>query len=109
MRRTELVTLNMRELDRLKMIQAIAEMGLKPGRAAERLGLSVRQAQRDERRASGSPSRTNRGLAVERDQRKPGTKKQREFTKADLNEAIVQIAQQPKTCSIPGLRSAKTR
>jgi hypothetical protein len=35
------------------------------------------QAQRDDRRASGSPSRTNRGLAVERDQRKPGTKKQR--------------------------------
>jgi transposase len=67
------------------------------------------QAQRDDRRASGSPSRTNRGLAVERDQRKPGTKKQREFTKADLNEAIVQIAQQPKTCSKPGLRSAKTR
>lgn len=67
------------------------------------------QAQRDDRRASGSPSRTNRGLAVERDQRKPGTKKQREFTKADLNEVIVQIAQQPKTCLKPGLRSAKTR
>ena len=32
MRQTELVTLNMRELDRLKMVQAIVEMGLKPGR-----------------------------------------------------------------------------
>ncbi|MGF6723158.1 transcriptional regulator with GAF, ATPase, and Fis domain [Paraburkholderia sp. GAS41] len=41
-----LVTLNMRELDRLKVIQAIVETGLKPGRAAERLGLSVRQVQR---------------------------------------------------------------
>ena len=29
-----LVSLNMRELDRLKVIQAIVEMGLKPGRAA---------------------------------------------------------------------------
>jgi transposase len=46
MRQAELVTLNMRELDRLKMVQAIVEMGLKPGRAAERLGLSVRQVER---------------------------------------------------------------
>lgn len=46
MRQTELVTLNMRELDRLKMVQAIVEIGLRPGRAAERLGLSVRQVER---------------------------------------------------------------
>ncbi|MFM0742294.1 ISNCY family transposase [Paraburkholderia xenovorans] len=64
------------------------------------------QAQRDDRRASGSPSRTNRGLPAERDQREPGTKKQREFTRADVNEVIVQIAQQPKTSSKPGRRSA---
>ncbi len=41
-----LVTLNMRELDRLKVIEAVADMGLKPGRAAERLGLTVRQVER---------------------------------------------------------------
>ena len=41
-----LVTLDMRELDRLKVIQAVVEMGLKPGRAAERLGLTVRQVER---------------------------------------------------------------
>jgi transposase len=41
-----LVTLNIRELDRLKVIQAVVDMGLKPGRAAERLGLSVRQVER---------------------------------------------------------------
>ena len=41
-----LVTLNMRELDRLKVIQAVVDLGLKPGRAAERLGLSVRQIER---------------------------------------------------------------
>jgi transposase len=35
--------------------------------------------------------------------------KQREFTRADVNEVTVQIAQQPKTSSKPGCRSAKTR
>ena len=40
-----LVTLNMRELDRLKVIQAVVDMGLKPGRAGERLGLTVRQVE----------------------------------------------------------------
>ncbi|CAB3768658.1 hypothetical protein B7G54_10850 [Burkholderia puraquae] len=46
MYRTALVTLNMRELDRLKVIQAVVDMGLKPGRAAERLGLTTRQIRR---------------------------------------------------------------
>src|SRR5512135_103369 len=36
----------MRELDRLKTIQAVIDGDLKPGRAAERLGLSVRQIER---------------------------------------------------------------
>ncbi|OUL74541.1 ISNCY family transposase [Paraburkholderia hospita] len=57
-----LVSLNMRELERLKVIQAIVEMGLKPGRAAERLGLTVRQIERlvtryRESGAAGLPSR----------------------------------------------------
>ncbi|SDJ58892.1 Transposase [Paraburkholderia steynii] len=43
---TTRVSLSMRELDRLKVIEAIVEIGLKPGRAAERLGLSVRQVER---------------------------------------------------------------
>ncbi|NMM00478.1 hypothetical protein HHL24_21380 [Paraburkholderia sp. RP-4-7] len=43
--------------------------------------------------ASGSPSRTNRGEAVQPDQRKSGTKKQREFTQADVDGVIVQLAQ----------------
>jgi len=46
MKPATLLTLNMRELDRLKMIQAVVDMGLKPGRAAERLGLTVRQVER---------------------------------------------------------------
>lgn len=46
MHRAALVTLNMRELDRLKVVQAVVDSRLKPGRAAERLGLTVRQIER---------------------------------------------------------------
>jgi transposase len=67
------------------------------------------QAQRDNRRISGSPSRTNRGAAVRTHKPLPGTKKARAFTRADLDQAIVQVAQQSKTPSTPGQRSARTR
>ena len=43
---SELVTMNMRELDRLKVIQAVMDKMLKPGLAAERLHLTVRQIER---------------------------------------------------------------
>ncbi|MGP8446435.1 ISNCY family transposase [Burkholderia vietnamiensis] len=38
--------MTMREVDRLKVIEAVAECRLKPGQAAERLDLSVRQIER---------------------------------------------------------------
>ncbi|OXI90559.1 hypothetical protein CFB40_09455 [Burkholderia sp. AU31652] len=41
-----LVTLTMRELDRLKVIQAVVDTGLKPGRAAERQALTTRRIRR---------------------------------------------------------------
>jgi hypothetical protein len=69
----------------------------------------VLQAQRDNRPISGSPSRTNRGAAVRKPNPSPGTKKQRAFTRDDLNQAIMQIAQQSTTPSTPGQRSARTR
>ncbi|ASL42171.1 hypothetical protein bAD24_I01685 [Burkholderia sp. AD24] len=40
------ITMSMRELDRLKVIQAVIEQRLMPWRAAERLGLSRRQVER---------------------------------------------------------------
>ena len=46
------------------------------------------QADRDNRRASGSPSRTNQGQAPKLKERRIGTKKQREITVDDLNTAI---------------------
>lgn len=43
---TGTITMTMREVDRLKVIEAVAECRLKPGQAAERLDLSVRQIER---------------------------------------------------------------
>lgn len=40
------VTMSMRELDRLKCIQAVIDGEMKPARAAERLRLTVRQIER---------------------------------------------------------------
>ncbi|MBN3788949.1 ISNCY family transposase [Burkholderia sp. Ac-20353] len=68
------------------------------------------QAQRDNRRASGSPSRTNQGIEVRTPARQEGTKKQREFTQADVDGVIVELAQRrqtPKQPRKPGRRSAK--
>jgi transposase len=56
----------------------------------------VLQAERDNRPISGSPSRTNRGVAVRKPNPSLGTKKQRAFTRADLNQAIMQVAQQSR-------------
>jgi predicted ArsR family transcriptional regulator len=40
------ITRHMQDLDRLKTIQAVIDREMKPGRAAEHLGLSVRQIER---------------------------------------------------------------
>ena len=50
MRQLARVTMTMRDLDRLKCIQAVVDGNLKPGRAAERLGLTTRQVRRLTRR-----------------------------------------------------------
>ncbi|TDY16738.1 hypothetical protein B0G81_7839 [Paraburkholderia sp. BL6665CI2N2] len=46
MRPATLVAVNTHELDRLKMIRAVVDMGLNPGCGAERLGLTVRWIER---------------------------------------------------------------
>jgi len=50
MNATGTITMTMREVDRFKVIQAVTEARLKPGQAAERLGLGVRQVERLVRR-----------------------------------------------------------
>jgi transcriptional regulator with GAF, ATPase, and Fis domain len=46
MRQLTRVTVTMRELDRLKCIQAVVDGDLYPYRAAERLGITTRQLRR---------------------------------------------------------------
>lgn len=46
MARTEVITVSMRELDRLRIVQAVVDGILRPGLAAERLQLSDRQLRR---------------------------------------------------------------
>lgn len=46
MGKPEILTVTMRELDRLKVIQAVVEHGLMVWRAAEKLGISKRQVER---------------------------------------------------------------
>lgn len=46
MNKTETITMAMRELDRLKIIQAVVDGTLPPSRAAQRLGLTDRQVRR---------------------------------------------------------------
>ena len=73
-------------------------------------GAQVLQAQRDDRRA-GSPSRTNHGVAVRAKEKAPGAKRPRQFTQADVNLAIEQVAQQNVQARQPprkpGRRSAR--
>lgn len=49
-----LITASMRELDRVKVIQDVADGMLEPWRAAEQLGLSERQISRLRRRFEAS-------------------------------------------------------
>lgn len=46
MARTETITMSMREIDRLKTVQAVVDGNLKPMQAARRLDLTTRQVQR---------------------------------------------------------------
>lgn len=80
------------EYDRLSQIDQGAEIDNK--RLSHALQLAqVIQAQRDDRRASGSPSRTNQGQAPRAKERKAGTKTQRELTLDDLNAAVLRTAE----------------
>ncbi|HEM7880614.1 ISNCY family transposase [Burkholderia contaminans] len=70
------------------------------------------QAQRDNSRIGKAPSRTHRGDATKtnRNTPQPGKKKQREFTQADVEQVIVDLAErrqaQPQPRK-PGRRSAR--
>ncbi|NLP65092.1 ISNCY family transposase [Paraburkholderia sacchari] len=97
-----------REYDRLTEVDQGAVIEHK--RLAHALQVAqALQAQRDDRRAAGSPSRTNRGIEVRQAERVPGTKKPREITQADMEAVIVKLAQAPKPDSKPVRRTARAR
>jgi hypothetical protein len=69
----------------------------------------VMQAQRDNSRIGKAPSRTHLGAPTKVQSRSTGKKKQREFTQADLEHVILDLAQQGKKQPQPrkpGRRSA---
>ncbi|MGF6383949.1 transposase [Paraburkholderia atlantica] len=86
--------LQCRRYDRLAEVDAGAVVEHKRLGHALRLA-QVIQAQRDSRRISGSPSRTNQGQPVRAKERVAGTKKQREFTREDINAALIQVVEEP--------------
>jgi len=97
-----------REYDRLTEVDQGAVVEHK--RLAHALEVAqALQAQRDGRRASGSPSRTNRGIAVRQAERVAGTKKPRELTQADMEAVIMKLARATKPDSTPGHRTARAR
>ncbi|MPW23995.1 ISNCY family transposase [Paraburkholderia sp. CNPSo 3157] len=70
------------------------------------------QAQRDNSRIGKAPSRTHLGAPTKVQSRSPGKKKQREFNQADVEHAIVDLAQQRQAQPQPrkpGRRSARDR
>jgi hypothetical protein len=67
------------------------------------------QAQRDNRRIGKAPSRTHQGATPRAQETSPGKKKQREFTQADIEHAIVNLApQQNETVKPPKPDSRST-
>ena len=81
-----------RQYDRLSDIDQGAVVDNKRLRHVLEVAQRV-QLERDNRRISGSPSRTNQGEAVLPKMRANNTRKQRELTQADLNGIILRTAE----------------
>nr|WP_234775595.1 ISNCY family transposase [Paraburkholderia tropica] len=85
------VTLPYRQYDRLTRIDQGAELENKRLASALQVARQI-QAMRDERRASGSPSRTNCGEEVRAKQALIGLKKQRAIDVRDINHAVLEVS-----------------
>jgi len=91
-----------RQYDRLSAVDQGAEVDNK--RLGHILEVSRQvQMERDNRRISGSPSRTNRGEPVKPKMRANNTRKQRELTQADLNGIILRTAELRRAAVEKGL------
>jgi hypothetical protein len=80
-----------REYDRITQIDPGAEVENKRLSTALEVARLV-QAQRDDRRISGSPSRTHCGEQVRAKQALLGLKKQRAIDVADINHAVLEVS-----------------
>ena len=79
-----------RQYDRLEEVDQEAIVECK--RLAHLLGLAqAMQAQRDYRSIGTAPSHTHRGASVRAQQRASGTKKQREFTRQDMEATMLAL------------------
>lgn len=101
MRQNTKVTFAMRDLDRLKCIQAVVDGDLKPIRAADRLGLTTRQVRRLARRyAAAGPV----GLISKRFGRPSNNR-----TDDDLADAVIRILRSTYADFGPTLATEKLR
>lgn len=76
--------------DRLPQVDSAAIVENKRLSQALQAALVI-QAQRDSRRKSSTPSRTNQGQAPYSRTALPGTKRSRQFTTEDLNLAVMAV------------------
>ncbi len=84
------VALSCRQYDRITRIDQGAEVENKRLSSALEVARRI-QDMRDDRRASGSPSRTHCGAEVQAKKALIGLKKQRAIELADLNQAILEV------------------
>ena len=85
------VALSCRQYDRITRIDQGAEVENKRLSSALEVARRI-QNMRDDRRASGSPSRTHCGAEVQAKKALIGPKKQRAIELADLNQAILEVS-----------------
>ncbi|CAN7780309.1 hypothetical protein LJR175_008062 [Variovorax sp. LjRoot175] len=89
--------------DRLPQVDTAAIVKNKRLSHALQAALAI-QAQRDDRRKSNTPSRTNQGQAPYSTKALPGTKRSRQFTSQDLDETVRAVCRAPKKNNRVGLR-----
>lgn len=97
--RTDGVNLVYERYDRLPQVDTAAIVENKRLSHALQAALVI-QAQRDDRRKSSTPSRTNQVQAPYSTKALPGTKRSRQFTSWDLDEAVRAVCRAPKKTTV---------
>ena len=97
--RADGVNLVYERYDRLPQVDTAAIVENKRLSHALQAALVI-QAQRDDRRKSSTPSRTNQGQAPYSTKALPGTKRSRQFTSQDLDEAVRVVCRAPRKTTV---------